>query len=54
MPVLFHAAVNTTLGTLGVLGQASGNLTPVMLNTLLTWLVVGAIVFFIGRDLKMR
>ncbi|MFN8435031.1 MAG: type II CAAX endopeptidase family protein [Anaerolineales bacterium] len=52
MPVLFHAAVNTTLGTLGILGQANGSLTPVILNTLLTWLVVGAIVFFTGRDLK--
>lgn len=52
MPVLFHAAVNTTLGTLGVLSQANGSLTPVILNTLLTWLVVGVIVFFTGRDLK--
>ncbi len=52
MPVLFHAAVNTTLGTLGVLGQANGSLTPVILNTVLTWLVVGVIVFFTGRDLK--
>jgi len=54
MPVLFHAAVNTTLGTLGVLGQASGNLTPVMLNALLTWLVVSVIILFTGRDLKVR
>lgn len=54
MPVLFHAAVNTTLGTLGILGQASGDQTVVMLNTLLTWLVVGVIVFFTGRDLKVR
>ena len=54
MPVLFHAAVNTTLGTLGVLSQANGSLTPVILNTLLTWLVVGVIVFFIGRDLKRK
>lgn len=52
MPILFHAAVNTTLGTLGVLGQANGSLTPVILNTLLTWLVVGVIVFSTGRDLK--
>ncbi len=54
MPVLFHAAVNTTLGTLGVLGQANGSLTPVILNTVLTWLVVGVIVFFTGRDLKKK
>lgn len=54
MPVLFHAAVNTTLGTLGVLGQANGSLTPVILNTVLTWLLVGVIVFFTGRDLKKK
>ena len=54
MPVLFHAAVNTTLGTLGVLGQASGDLTPVMLNTLLTWTMVGVILLFTGKNLKTR
>lgn len=54
MPVLFHAAVNTTLGTLGILGQANGSLTPVILNTVLTWLLVGVIVFFTGRDLKKK
>lgn len=54
MPILFHAAVNTTLGTLGVLGQASGDLMPVILNTFLTWVVVGLILLFTGKDLKTR
>lgn len=54
MPVLFHAAVNTTLGTLGILGQSDGSLTPVVLNTILTWVVVGVIVFFTGTGLKAR
>lgn len=54
MPVLFHAAVNTTLGTLGILGQANGSLSPVILNTILTWLLVCVIVFCTGRDLKKK
>ena len=52
MPILFHAAVNTTLGTLGVLGQSKGDLTPVILNTLLTWVVVGILRFTAGKELK--
>jgi len=52
MPVLFHAAINTTLGTLGVLGQNNGNLIPLILNTALTWLAVGIVVAVCGNDLK--
>lgn len=52
MPVLFHAAINTTLGTLGVLGQSNGDLLPLMLNTLFTWIAVGFVVAVYGRDLK--
>lgn len=52
MPVLFHAAINTTLGSLGVLGQSSGNLAPLLLNTLFTWVAVGIVVATFGRDLK--
>ncbi|MFI4973648.1 MAG: CPBP family intramembrane glutamic endopeptidase [Caulobacterales bacterium] len=51
MPVLFHAAINTTLGSLGLLGQTSGSVTPLALNTALTWAAVGAVVLFYGRDL---
>lgn len=54
MPILFHAAINTTLGTLGILGQADGDLTPLVLNTILTWLVVGLIVEFYGTDLQRQ
>ena len=52
MPVLFHAAINTTLGTLGVLGQANGELMPLILNTVLTWIVIGIVVAVFGSDLK--
>jgi membrane protease YdiL (CAAX protease family) len=52
MPVLFHAAMNTTLGTLGVLGQANGSLTPLILNTALTWAAVAVVVAVYGRDLQ--
>ena len=54
MPILFHAAVNTTLGTLGVLEQPTGNLIPVILNTLLTWVVVGIIYLYTGKNLTMK
>lgn len=52
MPVLFHAAINTTLGTLGVLGQSNGDLIPLMLNTLFTWIAVAVVVAIYGQDLK--
>ena len=52
MPVLFHAAINTTLGTLGILGPPTGNMMPLVLNTLLTWMAVGVVVVLFGKDLK--
>ncbi len=52
MPVLFHAAINTTLGTLGILGQGNGSMIPLLLNIALTWLVVGIVLSSFGRDLK--
>jgi len=52
MPVLFHAAINTTLGTLGVLGQSNGDLIPLMFNTLFTWIAVGVVVAVYGQNLK--
>ena len=54
MPVLFHAAINTTLGTLGVLGQNNGNLVPLLINILLTWITVGIVVRVYGNDLRRR
>ena len=52
MPVLFHAAINTTLGTLGVLGQSDGDFRLLILNTVLTWVMVGIVVAVYGSDLK--
>jgi membrane protease YdiL (CAAX protease family) len=52
MPVLFHAAINTTLGTLGVLGQSNGELMPLILNTVFTWAAVGIVVAMFGNSLK--
>ena len=54
MPILFHAAINTTLGTLGILGQSGGDLMPLILNTALTWMAVGIVVGFYGSDLKRK
>ena len=52
MAILFHAAINTTLGTLGILGSPTGNMMPLVLNTLLTWMAVGVVVVLFGKDLK--
>jgi hypothetical protein len=54
MPVLFHAAINTTLGTLGILGKSSGDMMPLALNTLLTWIAVGFVLIIFGKDLKRK
>lgn len=54
MPVLFHAAINTTLGTLGVLGHGNKDLTQLLLNLALTWLAVGIVVKTFGNDLQRR
>ncbi|HLF74521.1 MAG TPA: type II CAAX endopeptidase family protein [Anaerolineales bacterium] len=54
MPVLFHAAINTTLGTLGVLGHGDGELIPLLLNIGLTWIAVGAVVATFGSDLQRK
>lgn len=53
MPVLFHAAINTTLGTLGVLGQTNGDLLPLILNTVITWIAVGVVINVCGDDLLL-
>jgi len=52
MPVLYHAAINTTLGTLGVLGQDEKALTLIILNTAFTWVAVSIVVAIYGFDLK--
>lgn len=54
MPVLFHAAINTTLGTLGILGNVSENIMPLIIHTLVTWIVVCILVFATGKNLTNR
>ena len=54
MPVLFHASINTTLGSLSVLGQSSGDVLPVILNTIITWLAVTIVIIRLGKDLKRK
>jgi len=49
--VLGHASVNTTLGTLGVLGPESGG-TLVALNVALTWLAAGFVILLWGPELS--
>jgi membrane protease YdiL (CAAX protease family) len=51
MPVLFHAAINTTLGVLGLLGGEQGFGWPLYLYAALTWVVVGIVVWVFGTDL---
>jgi membrane protease YdiL (CAAX protease family) len=52
MPVLYHAAINTTLGTLGVLGQDDKALRLIIINTAITWVMAGIVVAMYGFDLK--
>ncbi|HSK65517.1 MAG TPA: CPBP family glutamic-type intramembrane protease, partial [Anaerolineales bacterium] len=52
MPVLFPAAINRTLGTLGILGGGNENLPLLVLNAILTWAAAGCIVLFFGPDLQ--
>jgi membrane protease YdiL (CAAX protease family) len=59
MAVLFHAAINTTLGTFGVLGrgalgQSTETLAPVYLNIAVSWAAVLLILVMFGRDLTRR
>lgn len=54
MPVLFHAAINTTLGALGLLGGAQGFGWPLYLYTALTWIAVGIVVWVFGTDLVRK
>jgi len=52
MPVLYHAAINTTLGTLGVLGRDSKLLALIIIHTAFTWIAVGLVIALYGLDLK--
>jgi len=39
---------------LGVLGQTTGELMPLILNTILTWVAVGIVIVVYGTDLKRK
>jgi hypothetical protein len=59
LAVLYHAAINTTLGTFGVLGrgalgQSTESVMPIYLNVAVSWAVVLLIVIVFGRDLTRR
>jgi uncharacterized protein len=59
MAVLYHAAINTTLGTFGVLGrgalgQSTDDLMPVYLHIATAWTAVLLILLVFGRDLTRR
>jgi len=51
LPVLFHTAINTTLGTLGILQMANGDLRPLQFNVALTWaaVIIVSVVFGAAR-----
>ena len=46
--ILFHAAINTTLGSLGLFQIASEGVRPLFLNVVLTWVVVVIIAAIFG------
>jgi membrane protease YdiL (CAAX protease family) len=48
MMILFHAAINTTLGSLGLLQITSEGVRPLLLNVALTWVVVAIIAAVFG------
>ena len=48
MMILFHAAINTTLGSLGLFQITSEGVRPLLLNVALTWVVVAIIAAVFG------
>jgi hypothetical protein len=48
MMILFHAAINTTLGSLGLFQITSEGARPLLLNVVLTWVVVAIIAAVFG------
>jgi uncharacterized protein len=59
LAVLYHASINTTLGTFGVLGRgalgrSTESLMPVYLNVAVSWAMVLLIVLVFGRSLTAR
>jgi hypothetical protein len=48
LTILYHAAVNTTLGTLGLLQPAAAGLRPLGFALLLMWALIGAVAVVYG------
>ena len=48
MMILFHAAINTTLGSLGLFRISSEGVRPLLLNVVLTWVVVAIVAVVFG------
>ena len=48
MMILFHAAINTTLGSLGLFQITSEGVRPLLINVVLTWGVVAIIAAVFG------
>ena len=54
IPILFHSAINTWLGALGILGVTGGDLRPLILNVALTWVTVVVLVVIYGPQRLSR
>ena len=48
LTILYHAAVNTTLGTLGLLQPAGAGLRPLVFALLFSWAVIGVVTVVFG------
>lgn len=48
MMILFHAAINTTMGSLGLFQIATQGVRPLVLDVVLTWVAVAAIAVVFG------
>ncbi len=46
--ILFHTAINTTLGSLGLFQISSQGFRPLLLDVALTWIVVAIVVVIFG------
>ena len=54
MAVLFHSAVNTWMGAAGYLQTGGGEMRPLVLNVVLTWLAVLVVVVVCGPERLSR
>jgi membrane protease YdiL (CAAX protease family) len=52
--ILFHAAINTTLGSLGLANSLSGGFQLLIINLILTWIAVGVVILVFGPSQLTR